>query len=107
MIFSLLNKSWAFFPSCFQENFQRQAFAEKGYGRCYNEADMETQLNGAEQELAQKHPIVYDSFNLCKLASQKRLNKFSIPVLNSICFFFVFSFENLCVLLCEECECQW
>ena len=83
-----------------------------------NEAHMEALLNVAERELEQKHPIVYDSYNLCELASQKRLNKFSLPVLNSICSFLGITTEdikgkwlkkpfiNRLQSLCEECECE-
>ena len=81
------------------------------------EAHMEALLNNAEQELAKIHPIVYDSYNLCKLASQKKLNKFSLPVLNSICSLFGINtdikgkrlkkpFINRLQSLCQECECQ-
>ena len=83
-----------------------------------HEAHMEALLNDAERELAQIHPIVYDSYNLCELASQKKLNKFSLPVLNSICSFFGINTEdikgkrlkkpfiNRLQSLCQECECQ-
>ena len=55
-----------------------------------HEAHLEELVNEAERELSQKHPmhVVYDSYNLCELASQKKLNKFSLPLLNSICSHF-------------------
>ncbi len=52
-----------------------------------HEAHLEELVNEAERELSQKHPIVYDSYNLCELA-QKKLNKFSLPLLNNICSHF-------------------
>ena len=39
-------------------------------------------------ELAPKHPIVYDMYNLCELSLQKKLSDFSIPMLKDICIFF-------------------
>lgn len=84
------------------------------------EANMEALLNNAERELVQRHPIVYDSYNLCELASQKKLNKFSLPVLNSICSCFGINTEDIkskrrkkpfierLQSVCQECECnQW
>ena len=35
-----------------------------------------------------KHPIVYDTYNLCELAFQKKLSNFSIAVLKVTCTFF-------------------
>ena len=37
------------------------------------ESHTEALVNDAERKLVQKHPIVYDSYNLCKLASQNKL----------------------------------
>jgi hypothetical protein len=83
-----------------------------------HEAHLEELLNKAEREFAQKHPIVYDSYNLCELASQKKLNKFSLTVLKSICSSFGIDtadiegkrlkkpFINRLQSLCQECECQ-
>ena len=42
------------------------------------EAAMDALLSQAARELAQKHPIVYESYNLCELVSKWKLNKFSI-----------------------------
>ncbi len=53
-----------------------------------HEAHLEELVNEAERELSQKHPIVYDSYNLCELGAQKKLNKFPLPLLNSICSHF-------------------
>lgn len=82
------------------------------------EANMEALLNNAERELVQRHRIVYDSYNLCELASQKKLNKFSLPVLNSICSCFGINTEDIkskrrkkpfierLQSVCQECECN-
>ena len=82
------------------------------------ETNMEALLNNAERELVQRHPIVYDSYNLCELASQKKLNKFSLPVLNSICSYFGIKTEDIkskrrkkpfierLQSVCQECECN-
>ena len=81
------------------------------------ESSLEELVNGAVRELAPKHPIVYDAYNLCELASQKKLSNFSIAVLKDICS--SFSIDLLDVTgrrkkpyidklesLCQECICQ-
>ena len=42
-------------------------------------------MREAECELALKHPIVYNTYNLYELASQNMLSDFSIAVLKDIC----------------------
>ena len=55
------------------------------------EANMEALLNNAEQEL----PRRARTYNLRELASQKKLNKFSLPVLNGICSCFGINTEDI------------
>ena len=82
------------------------------------ESHMEALVNDAERKLVQKHPIVYDSYNLCELASQNKLNKFSLSGLNSICSFVGINtldikdsrrkkpFISRLQSFCQECECH-
>ena len=39
------------------------------------------------RELAPKHPIVYEMYNLCELSLQKKLSNASITMLQDICVF--------------------
>lgn len=80
-----------------------------------HEACLEGMVNQAVSETALKHPIVYDAYNLCELASQEKLNAFSITVL--ICTSFGIDTSDVSVRrkkpyidrlksLCQECACQ-
>ena len=40
---------------------------------------------GIIAEVAEKHPICYDRFNLCELSQQNKLKKFNIDMLVRIC----------------------
>ena len=82
-----------------------------------HEAGLEELVSDAVRELAPKHPIVYDAYNLCELASQKKLSDFSIVVLKDICSSFDIDLSDVTVRrkkpyieklqsLCEECTCQ-
>ena len=82
-----------------------------------HEAGLEEPASDSVRELAPKHPIVYDAYNLCELASQKKLSDFSIAVLKDICSSFDIDFSDVIVRrkkpyieklqsLCEECTCQ-
>ena len=68
-------------------------------------------------ELAPKHPIVYDNYNLCELSLQKKLSDFSITMLKDICIFFEIGISDVTVRrkkpyinklqsLCQSSECQ-
>ena len=38
------------------------------------------------EEVAQRHPVLYDRYNLCELSSQGKLKiKFSVKMLQAIC----------------------
>ena len=54
---------------------------QEGVGVAAHEACLESIVNEAASEIAPKHPIVYDAYNLCEMVSQKKLNEFSITVL--------------------------
>ena len=58
---------------------------------------MEELVSDAVRELAPKHPIVYDAYNLCELASQKKLSDFSIAVLKDICSSFDIDLSDVTV----------
>ena len=50
-----------------------------------HKACLESIVNEAASEIAPKHPIVYDAYNLWEMVSQKKLNEFSITILKDIC----------------------
>ena len=81
------------------------------------EARVEELVANVLGELVQKHPIVFDSYNLCELTSQKKLVNLSIQLLREICSGFNIDISDITVrrkkpymdrleLLCKECECQ-
>ena len=82
------------------------------------EADLEALSAEVERQLGQTHPIVYDSHNLCELASKEKLDKFSLTVLESICTYFAIDtldvtgrrakrpYIDKLKSLCDECECK-
>ena len=79
-----------------QKNSQRRQLLQQGdMEAAVYEANMEALLNNAEREFVQRHAIVYDSYNLCELASKKNLNKFSLAVLNSIFSCFEINTEDI------------
>ena len=43
---------------------------------------------GIIAEVAEKHPICYERFNLCELSQQNKLKKFNIDMLVRICEYF-------------------
>ena len=57
---------------------------QEGVEVAAHEACLESIVNEAASEIAPKHPIVYDAYNLCEMVSQKKLNEFSITVLKDI-----------------------
>ena len=82
-----------------------------------HETCLEGIVNQALSETALKHPIVYDAYNLCELASQKKLNDFSVTVLKDICNSFGIDTSDVLARrkkpyidklksLCQECACQ-
>ena len=81
------------------------------------EASRDELVKEVTRELAPKHPIVYDMYNLCELSLQKKLSDFSLTMLKDICIFFEIGTSDVTVrrkkpyinklqLLCQSCECQ-
>ena len=52
------------------------------------EADIDTMISEVVDDLTPRHPIVFDSFNLCELCSKGKLNTLSIPLLREMCCHF-------------------
>ena len=52
------------------------------------EADIDTMISQVVDDLTPRHPIVFDSFNLCELCSKGKLNALSIPLLREMCCHF-------------------
>ena len=81
------------------------------------EAGLDEIVSEAVCELTPKHPIVYDAYNSCELAFQKKMSDFSIAVLKDIWNSFDVDLSDVTVgrnkpyieklqSLCEECACQ-
>ena len=49
---------------------------------------MDELRNMALHELAPRHPVTFDAYNLCDMAAKSKLKNFSVPVLREICLFF-------------------
>ena len=90
---------------------------QEGVEVAAHEACLESLVNEAASEIAPKHPIVYDAYNLCEMVSQKKLNEFSITVLKDICTSLAIDTAGITVRrkkpcidkiqsLCQECACQ-
>jgi hypothetical protein len=47
------------------------------------------------QECQLTHPIMYDTYDVCKLYAEKRLSKLSVALLRYICIFFNMDVEGL------------
>ena len=52
------------------------------------ETELQELHEGIIAEVAEKHPIFYDRFNLCELSQQNKLKKFNIDMLVRICEYF-------------------
>ena len=50
-------------------------------------------MDVAARERTPKQPIVYDAYNLCELASQKKISDFSIAVLKEIGILLTLTFQ--------------
>ena len=73
--------------------------------------------NDILQDMALTHPICYDNYNICELAANSKLTKFSIQMLQNICDFFEISTADVKLKrkgpyieklsnLCKACTCQ-
>ena len=49
------------------------------------ETELQELREGIIAEVAEKHPICYERFNLCELSQQNKLKKFNIDMLVRIC----------------------
>ena len=49
------------------------------------ETELQELREGIIAEVAEKHPICYERFNLCELSQQNKLKKFNIGMLVRIC----------------------
>lgn len=68
-------------------------------------------------EISLKHPIIYDSYNICDMAATSKLSKFSIAMLQEICRYFELDissvkqkrkkpYVDLLVNLVQSCTCN-
>ena len=59
-------------------------------------ADIDTMITQVVDDLTPRHPIVFDSFNLCKLSSSKgKLNTLAIPPLREMCCHFGIAVDDI------------
>ena len=90
---------------------------QEGVEVAAHEACLESIVSEAVSDIAPKHPIDYDAYNLCEMVSQKKLNEFSITVLKDICTYLGIDTAGITVQckkpyidkiqsLCQECACQ-
>ena len=47
--------------------------------------DVHALVDEVMNAIALQHPIMYDTYNICTMTSQKKLKKFSVAMLNDIC----------------------
>ena len=91
--------------------------AEDDFQSAVDEASIEEITNVAVQELQIRHPICYDVYNLCDMATRSKLKNFSISVLKDICLFYDIDVTDITVhrkqpyvnkiqSLCLSCACQ-
>ena len=50
-----------------------------------NERELEEMREEVMDEMLSKHPLTYDSFNICEMAKSSTLSKFTIQMLHDIC----------------------
>ena len=82
-----------------------------------HEAEMDELRNMALHELAPRHPVTFDAYNLCDMAAKSKLKNFSVPVLREICLFFGIDIAGITMYrkqpyvskiesLCLSCTCH-
>lgn len=82
-----------------------------------HEAELDELRNMALHELAPRHPITYDAYNLCDMAAKSKLKSFSVSVLREICLFFSIDIAGITMhrkqpyvskieSLCLSCTCH-
>ena len=58
------------------------------------ETELQELREGIIAEVAEKHPICYERFNLCELSQQNKLTKFNVNMLVRICEHFEFKAQK-------------
>ena len=58
------------------------------------ETERQELLEAVHSEIGLKHPIIYDSFDLCELHQQNKLNTFNVAMLKNICTELEISFKS-------------
>ena len=91
--------------------------AEEDIGAATVEADFQEMMNTVVDDLLPKHPLIYDSHNLCELASKGKFTTFAVSILRKMCCFFGIDVEDIHVnrrkpyadrlqSLCDACTCK-
>ena len=81
------------------------------------EDELEQMTTEAANELAAKHPLFYDNYNLCELSSKRKLGSFALPVLKDMCKYFGLDVDDIKIrrrkpyvdrllAICESCTCR-
>ena len=81
------------------------------------EAEIDTMISQVVDDLTPRHPIVYDSFNLCELSSKGKLTTLAIPLLREMCCHFGIAVDDIKVrrrkpyieklkTLSDKCTCK-
>ena len=79
------------------------------------ESERNAQVEEVFGQLAVKHPIVYDVYDLCEYYENSKISSFGVKMLKEICKHFDLSFKSddrkqtliaSIELMIEECECQ-
>ena len=82
-----------------------------------NENEFEKMREEVLDEMLVKHPIIYDSYNICEMAISSNLSKFSISMLREICAHFEFDISvvkqkrkkpyiDMLIHLVKSCKCE-
>ena len=78
---------------------------EKGPDEEWEEYENELELlNSIHERIGLKHPIIYDTFNLCKYAAKGRLSKLNNTILKEIldCYEIAFTSKEKKTRLCNK-----
>ena len=81
------------------------------------EDELEQMTTEAANELAAKHPLFYDNYNLCELSSKGKLGSFALPILKDMCKYFGLDVDDIKIrrrkpyvdrllAICESCTCR-
>ena len=69
--------------------------AEEDIGAATVEADFQKMMNAVVDDLLPKHHLIYDSHNLCELASKGKFRTFAVSVLREMCCSFGIDVEDI------------